>query len=144
MAARLLVGSVFVYMGAVKALHPVEFLKLVRAYETVRDPLLLNAIAASLPWFEILCGTLLVAGVAVRGSAVLLTALLIPFTWMVLHRALAMNAAIPFCAIQFDCGCGQGEVPVCRKLVENLALILLSCWLIAAPASKYCLRFRLI
>ena len=38
--------------------------------------------------------------------------------------ALALHAggAVPFCAIRFDCGCGGGEVAICRKLVENTIL----------------------
>jgi hypothetical protein len=97
-----------------------------------------------LPWFEVVCGALLLAGIAVRGSALILIGLLVPFTWMVLHRALALGAAIPFCAIKFDCGCGLGEVPICRKLVENVVLILLSGWLLAGSGRKFCLRYRLI
>jgi uncharacterized membrane protein YphA (DoxX/SURF4 family) len=142
--ARCVLGAVFVYMGLSKALHAVEFLKAVRAYEAVQNPFLLNAIAGGLPWFEVLCGTLLLAGVAVRGSALVLIAMLVPFTWMVLHRALALDAAIPFCAIKFDCGCGGGEVLVCRKLLENVVLILLSGWLLAGRGRRWCLRYRLI
>lgn len=142
--ARWLLGAVFIYMGLSKALQPADFLKAVRAYETVQDPFLLNSIAGALPWFEVFCGALLLAGVAVRGSALVLIALLVPFTWMLLHRALALDAAIPFCAIKFDCGCGGGEVLVCRKLLENVGLILLSGWLLAGRGRKFCLRYRLI
>src|SRR6266581_1911418 len=110
--ARWLLGILFVYMGLNKALHPVEFLKLVRQYDMVSNPLLLNSIAAALPWFEVICGALLLAGVAVRGTAVMLLAMLIPFTLIVLKRALAIQSlqALAFCAVKFDCGCGAGEV----------------------------------
>ena len=74
---RWLLGILFLYMGLNKALHPVEFLKLVRQYELVQDPLLLNSIAAALPWFEVFCGLLLVAGVGVRGSALMLVLMLL-------------------------------------------------------------------
>ena len=60
---RWLLGGLFIYMGLNKALHPVDFLKLVRQYELVAHPYLLNSIAAALPWFEVFCGLLLVAGV---------------------------------------------------------------------------------
>jgi uncharacterized membrane protein YphA (DoxX/SURF4 family) len=126
--ARWGLGALFIYMGLHKALHPVDFLKLVRQYELVDMPLLLNLIAAGLPWFEIYCGLLLLLGVAVRGSAVLLVAMLVPFTLVVLRRALAIHAAgdIAFCAIKFDCGCGNGEVFICKKILENLALTTLA------------------
>jgi uncharacterized membrane protein YphA (DoxX/SURF4 family) len=144
--ARWFLGVLFLYMGLNKALHPVEFLKLVREYELVQNPLLLNSIAATLPWFEVFCGVLLVAGVAVRGSALMLLLMLIPFTVVVLQRALAMQAAlaIPFCAVKFDCGCGTGEILICRKLVENAVLILLSVWLLLGRGRLFCARYNLL
>ena len=74
---RWLLGAVFLYLGLTKALHPVEFLKLMRQYDLTQYSLLLNSLAAWLPWFEIFCGVLLLAGVAVRGTALTLTLMLI-------------------------------------------------------------------
>lgn len=129
--ARWLLGGLFIYMGLTKALHPVEFLKLVRQYNITDQYLLLNLIASALPWFEVFCGLLLVLGVAVRGAALLLVAMLIPFTVLIFQRAVGIQEAqrIPFCAIKFDCGCGAGEVLICRKLVENTLLTALAAWL---------------
>src|ERR1041385_2534260 len=108
--ARWLLGALFVYLGLTKALHPVEFLKLVRQYEMVSSPVLLNSIAGALPWFEVFCGLLLVAGVAVRGSALISLLMLAPFTLVIFRRALAIADLqhIAFCAVRFDCGCGGG------------------------------------
>lgn len=141
---RLVVGGLFVFMGLAKALHPVEFLKLVREYELVEVPFWLNAIAATLPWFEVFCGVLLLAGVAVRGTALVSLGMLVPFTAVVWNRALAIQAAqsIPFCDVRFDCGCGAGDVWICNKLVENGLLVLLSIWLVAQPGSRFRLRFQ--
>jgi uncharacterized membrane protein YphA (DoxX/SURF4 family) len=80
-------------MGLSKALHPDLFLKLVRQYEVTSNPYLLNAIASGLPWFEVFCGVLLVAGVAVRGAALVLLVLLAGFTPLILRRALGLAAA---------------------------------------------------
>lgn len=126
--ARWLLGLLFLYMGLQKALHPVDFLKLLRQYDMVEFRLLLNLIAATLPWFEAFCGLLLIVGVAVRGTAVILVVMLIPFTAMIAIRALAIHAAggMPFCAIKFDCGCGGGEVLICGKLIHNTLLTLLA------------------
>ena len=126
--SRWLLGALFVYMGFSKALHPEAFLKLLRQYDLTTQPVVLNSIAACLPWFEVFCGLVLLAGVAVRGTALLLVLMLVPFTAVVLHRALGVASLqhIAFCAVRFDCGCGGGEVLICRKLVENAFLILLS------------------
>ena len=142
LVARCVLGAVFIYMGLHKALHPVEFLKLVRQYEVLHTPVLLNMVASTLPWFEIFCGLLLVLGIGVRGAAVMLVAMLIPFTIIVFLRALAMREAggLPFCAIKFDCGCGAGEVLICRKLAWNTLLTLISIGLIFWRKDRVCLR----
>jgi hypothetical protein len=102
-------------------------------------------IASTLPWFEIFCGLLLMFGIGVRGTAVMLVAMLIPFTLIVFLRALAMreSGGLPFCAIKFDCGCGAGEVIICRKLAENTLLTLLSAALIFWRRDRLCLRHTL-
>lgn len=143
--ARWFLGGYFIYMGLSKALHPVEFLKLVHQYNLTDAPVLLNFIAATLPWFEVLCGLLLLGGVAVRGSALVVLLMLVPFTIVVFRRALAIHTAkvIAFCAVKFDCGCGNGEVWICHKLAENSLLILLSAWLLAGFGRELCLRYRL-
>ncbi len=144
--ARWWLGGVFIYMGVNKALpHPEYFLKLVRQYDLVSSPLLLNSIAAALPWFEVFCGLLLLVGVAVRGAALMLLAMLVPFTLVVLKRGLAIAAVTgqPFCAVKFDCGCGAGEVFVCHKLVENTVLLLLATWLLTGRGRPLCLWFSL-
>ena len=109
--ARWLLAAVFLYMGWNKTLHPEYFLKLLRQYDLTQSSLLLNSMAAALPWVEVFCGLLLLAGIAVRGTALTLVVMLVPFTGLVLHRALLLQAAqnIPFCAVKFDCGCGTGE-----------------------------------
>jgi hypothetical protein len=132
-------------MGLTKALHPEAFLKLVRQYDLTTSSFLLNSIAAGLPWFEAFCGMLLLAGVAVRGTALLLMMMLVPFSLAVLNRALAISDLqhIAFCAVKFDCGCGAGEVLICRKLVENVLLMLLSGWLLAGFGRHCAARFDL-
>src|SRR5664279_4416863 len=71
-------GGVFIFMGLHKALpHPEAFLKLVNQYDMVTTPFLLNSIGAALPWFEVFCGLLLLAGVAVRGTALAIMAMLV-------------------------------------------------------------------
>ncbi len=143
MVIRWLLGLLFVYMGLSKALHPDLFLKLVRQYDLTSNPYFLNLIAAGLPWFEVFCGLLLLAGVAVRGAALMLLIMLIAFTPLVLQRALALAAAnkLPLCLVKFNCGCGAGEVFACNKLVENCLLILASAWLLTGRGRRFCVCF---
>jgi uncharacterized membrane protein YphA (DoxX/SURF4 family) len=143
--ARWFLGGIFIYMGLVKALDPVTFLKLVREYEMVGNSVVLNSIASVLPWFEVFCGVLLLTGIAVRGAAVVLLGMLIPFTLIVLKRALAIASAegILFCAVKFNCGCGTGDVLICQKLIENSGLMLLALLPLAGLGKKWALRFSL-
>ncbi len=145
LAARLFVGGLYLYMGLSKALAPVGFLKLTRQYDLVQSYWMLNGLAAALPWFEVLCGLLLLAGVAVRGTALVSLLMLLPFTVLVWQRALALQAAagLAFCAVRFDCGCGMGEVWICRKLLENGLLILASLVLLLWSRPTLCLRHDL-
>jgi uncharacterized membrane protein YphA (DoxX/SURF4 family) len=144
--ARWLLGAAFLYLGLNKALHPVDFLKLMQQYDLTQNGLFSNSIAATLPWFEVFCGLLLLAGIAVRGTALTLLLMLAPFTILVWHQALLLQAAqsIPFCAVKFDCGCGTGEEFICRKLLENFLLILLSVWLLVGRGRQFSLRFSLV
>ncbi|HUA37450.1 MAG TPA: MauE/DoxX family redox-associated membrane protein [Candidatus Sulfopaludibacter sp.] len=141
--ARWLLGAMFFGEGLSKALHPADFLKLLHQYDLTQHAWVLNFIAASLPWFEIFCGLLLLAGVAVRGTALTLTVMLVLFTLLVLHRALLLQVAghIPFCAVKFDCGCGTGAEFICRKLMVNSLLLVMSAWLLAGRGRQFCLRY---
>ncbi len=146
LVARWVLGGLFLYLGAAKALHPVDFLKLIRQYGLVEHGWVLATVAAVVPWLEVFCGILLVGGVGVRGVALVVVCLLIPFTLLVAHRALAIHAAggTALCAIRFDCGCGAGEVLICRKLIENVLLGVLAGALLAGPQPRWCLRATLI
>ena len=138
--ARWLLGALFIYMGCEKALDPDLFLKLLRQYHMVQSSLALNSIAMAVPWFEVFCGLLLLAGIAVRGAALLLAGMLAVFTAVVFHRALGVQAAqaIPFCAVKFDCGCGGGPEFICAKLPENIGMFLLAVWLLAGRGRALC------
>ena len=143
--ARWILGCVFIYMGLTKVAHPEQFLKLIRQYDAISQPFVLNSIGALLPWFEIWCGVFLLAGIAVRGAALNVVLMLIPFTVLILKRALAVASAqsLAFCAVKFDCGCGNGEVVICHKLVENCGLILLALFVVAGFGRRLCVRHSL-
>jgi len=152
--ARWVVGGAFVYMGMRKILDfetfqlvdPSVFLKLINEYHFTANPLIMNPIAAALPWFEVFCGLLLLAGIAVRGSALVILCMLLPFTLVIVRRGLLVAGLqhLSFCAVQFDCGCGGGEVPICPKILSNTALMLLSSWLVAGRGKKFALRYFLM
>ena len=144
--ARCVLGAAFLYMGMHKVLDPAEFLRLVRQYDLTNNSLILNSIAALLPWFEVFCGLLLVTGFAVRGAALVTLTMLLPFSLVVLRRAIAMASSqgLAFCAVQFDCGCGGGEIVICHKLIENCGLMLVGIWLLFCRPQRLALRYDLL
>ncbi|MCD6338296.1 MAG: DoxX family membrane protein [Verrucomicrobia bacterium] len=138
---RLVAGGVFVWFGIQKALDPVDFLKQIHAYEFFPEGLWMNWTAAILPWAEIVLGACLVTGIRLRPAALLSVALLVFFTAAVFLRGWALHAetGAALCAVRFDCGCGAGEVWLCRKLAENgvlLAAALLVLLWRGAPARR--------
>ena len=144
--SRIVVGVVFGYLGMVKVLDPVAFLKVLREYDITSHFLVLNFIAAVLPWLEVLCAICLIVGIGVRGVGALLSVMLVGFTVALILRAVGIHheTGIAMCAIEFDCGCGGGPVPFCRKLVENVVLLGL-CFLVTLGSShRWCLRSTLL
>jgi len=127
---RLVLGGLFIYMGAMKIADPVDFLRMIRAYGLAPEtpPYFLNGTAIVLPWLEVVCGIALVLGLWVRGATALIVIMLLAFTPVVLMRALQIHSAegTPFFKITFDCGCGTGVEIIWIKLCKNTGLFLLS------------------
>ncbi len=147
LVARVLLGAVFVLLAWKKIENPVGFLKAVREYHLVPDdrPTVLNAIAALLPWAELTWGLLLLAGIFVRGAALVAGVSLVAFTAAIASRGMDLHSTLggSFCAVAFDCGCGTGVENVCTKLWQNVGLISLSIWLVVVETRFLCLRPRL-
>ena len=77
--ARIFIGSLFIYAGAIKALDPFQFTVDIQNYRLV--PLPLAAFAALyLPWLEIICGGSLIRKKLYSGSLAILLILMIIFT----------------------------------------------------------------
>jgi uncharacterized membrane protein YphA (DoxX/SURF4 family) len=142
LVARLVLGGMFIYMGTAKLHDPIKFLKDIRAFGILSEdpPYYMNATAAVLPWVEVLCGLALFVGLAIRGASLTLLIVLMIFTTAVTLRALGeYTGTKPFCEIAFDCGCGTGVVKVCKKLVENVALIVLALIAMGSHSRRFCL-----
>ena len=129
-AARLVLGNLFILYGFHKIGDPVDFLKLIKEYELLplEPPEYMNLAAVITPWLEVICGNLLLAGLWIRGAAFTILAMLVVFTTAIVIRAMGVYAAggVDLCDIKFDCGCGGGEIIICKKVLMNSALIALS------------------
>ena len=131
-----------------KLRDPYEFLKQTSLYNILptNPPLWLNLTAIVVPYLELLCAVALILGFWRRGAALIVAGMLLFFTPMLFVRALGMYAHPAagvtyswFCAVKFDCGCGTGEVFICRKLAENIGLLLGALIVLFSASSRFCL-----
>ena len=96
LAARLILGALFVVAAGPKIADPPGFAKAVWNYRLVPSALL-SPVALVMPWLELLCGLALILGVWVRPAAAWIAILLIGFM-----GALGLNLARRH---PVDCGC---------------------------------------
>ncbi len=94
--ARLVLGGIFIYASLDKISQPLEFARIIENYR-ILPGFLITLPALVLPWVELLCGLLLIAGMWTRSAAWLLSLLLLAFI-----LALAVNAVR---GIDVSCGC---------------------------------------
>lgn len=130
--ARMVLGVVFLVAGAEKLGALDQFGHAIANYQIVPIPLV-NIAALLFVWFEITAGILLIAGAAVRGSALVSSALLVAFLIAIL-TAMARG-------LKIDCGCfvsangASGEQVGWPKVMEDVGLLILALFLIYFPHS---------
>jgi uncharacterized membrane protein YphA (DoxX/SURF4 family) len=137
MAARLVLGGVFVVAGALKVPDPAAAVRAVRAYRLLPEELV-APVAFGLPVVEIAVGLALIAGVFVRTAAIAAAVLLVVFLVGV-GSAWARG-------LQIDCGCfgGGGEVAAGRtaypaEVLRDSTLLLVALALARWPRSRLAL-----
>ena len=113
---RLILGGIFIYAAWTKLRQPwLLFALSIDSYHLLPEWAVL-AVARTLPWFELLVGLLLLAGIQLRYVATAATALLAVF-FAAMVRSYIKGQGI-------DCGCfGVGEAISPRTLVRDGALL---------------------
>ena len=119
-AARLGLGATFLYAGWLKASDPVAFARSVANYELL--PYSWNfLVAASLPYVELLAGTLLVINRRVRPAALVIGGLNLVF--------IAALISVMARGLDIDCGCfdpsGESKTTAAEALVRDLGIMVL-------------------
>ena len=93
---RLYLGGLFIYASMYKINYAGEFAESIAAYQLVPYPVV-NLLALIMPWLELICGVLLVAGIKSKSAVTVIGGLLCLFSVAVL---LTLWRAIPI-----GCGC---------------------------------------
>lgn len=93
---RLYIGGIFIYASMSKINYAGEFAETIASYQLV--PFwAVNVIAVIMPWTELICGLLLVAGVRAKAAAISIMAMLVLFIAVI---AITLLRQIPI-----GCGC---------------------------------------
>ena len=128
LAARLLVGGVWIYAGAIKLPDPDQSVAAVRAYELLPGQTAVP-VGHLLPVLEVVVGGMLVIGVLVRGAAVVSALLFVAFIIGI--------ASVWARGIEIDCGCfgGGGYDPDATskypwEIARDVGLLALSVFLV--------------
>ena len=120
---RLVVGGVFVVAGALKIWDPSHFAVDVANYRLLPDALV-NLVAITLPWIEVLVGGMLMAGLWKKPSALLITGMMALF--------LAGIAQAVYRHLDIRCGCFstiEARHVGLTALAEDFALFVAAAWL---------------
>ena len=122
---RIFLGGVFVWAGWVKIDNPQGFAAVIGNYQLLPGPLV-NPLAVTLPWIEVLCGVLLVAGAWVDGSLLIVNAL------MVIFMAALVSTWIR--GIDVDCGCfsvatTENGADYLTDILRDAVLLAIGLWL---------------
>ena len=129
-AVRIALGLVFVYAGILKIIDPVAFAGSVAAYKIL--PYGLNyLVAAILPWVEVVCGTLLIAGYRVRASACIIIAMNLVFM-------IALASTIVR-GLNIDCGCfrqGGEKTPAWMAILRDVLFLVAAIFLVGRAEKK--------
>lgn len=98
---RLALGAIFIAAAVPKIINPLGFAEDIGNYHIL--PLLgINPLAITLPWIELVAALLLIAGIWVRGMALLINGMLVVFI-------VAISSAL-LRGIDLNCGCfGKGD-----------------------------------
>jgi len=117
-AARWVLGGIFVYAGAAKALDPAAFAEQIKNYHFA-PWWAVHPTAIVLPWIELVAGLTLIGGIWVIEAVVVLSVLLGVFI-------VAAGSAM-YRGLDIECGCFGGEAKVGWSLIaRNGGLLVLA------------------
>lgn len=115
---RLVIGAVFIYASIDKIAHLDTFAKIIHNYRLLH-PDLINLLAITLPWLELVCGICLIVGYKHRGASFILLLMLAVFIF-----ALSINYAR---GVNINCGCFSTSYSTRNNLlwgiIEDIILI---------------------
>ena len=140
LAARLILGGVFIFASIDKIIHPAAFAEAVYNYQILPDTLI-TLTAMILPWLELILGVFLILGLWFPGAVLLSNLLLVTF-----FGALVFNLAR---GLDIHCGCfstsqQSPSLCMCLYIIRDGGFLLLALYLFSYVLFRKnnCLKFR--
>jgi uncharacterized membrane protein YphA (DoxX/SURF4 family) len=129
---RIIVGLVFIYASIDKISSPAYFAGTIQNYQIIPE-FLMNIVAITLPWVELICGVLLLIGVWHRSAALILSLLMIVFIFAILSAIVR--------GLGIECGCfGAGTSANWTRIMEDIFLLAFSLQILFFPKSIFALE----
>ncbi len=125
---RLYLGVYFILSGLGKINNLEYFANSIENYR-IFPIVIINILAVTIPWIELISGSLLLLGIFVRENSIIIATLLFLFTLAVIS-AVIRN-------LNIDCGCSgtiDGQKVGILKIIENVSLFIVSLVSIKFPS----------
>lgn len=131
---RIFIAIVFIYAGAEKISDPAGFSQSIYNYRLIPNEIV-NFLAISLPWIELISGILLFFGISVRENSAIIGTLLLVF---IIAVAISMLRGL-----DIECGCfGKGSPVGWKKIGENLLMTIICLALLAFDSKLFTLNTK--
>lgn len=131
---RLVVGLIFIYASIDKISNSAQFARIIYNYHLLPGELV-NLWALTLPWVEMICGILLVAGIYKEGSVLILNVLVLTFI-----LAVGINL---FRGVDLECGCftvsSRAKGSTLNLLMRDIGLLVLTIYLFFNRSRRFTL-----
>ena len=133
LAARLVIGVMFVYASIHKIADPAQFAVSIRNYMII-PPDWSHLVALALPWVEMGAGGFLILGIQTKPSALLTTGMLAVFLVAIVRAY--------FTGLDIDCGCfssslaSHGRIGM-YHLVRDSVILLVSLFVLVADRGDF-------
>ncbi len=134
LAARIILGSIFLFAAVSKIADPATFAEEIANYQILPN-FAINIAAIIFPWVELVCGIFVITGLRLRATSATLGALTFIFT-----IAIAIAVAK---GLNINCGCHTqvtAEKIGLQKILENIGLIILSALIYFSKGKKFTLE----
>jgi putative oxidoreductase len=135
---RIVIGTIFLIAASSKIADPAIFAKELANYKMFPE-LMINIIAVTLPWIELICSIFIISGIRMKSVSLILGILIIAFNISVLTAMIK--------GLNINCGCHtkiMAEQVGWKKIFENFGLLLLAFVIFISKSYRFTLEYYIL